>query len=554
MKIGIFLSSVGSANYSISYVYGITLEALQQEHELIYRPSNYGYRSIEWQKDALKDMLLSCDVVLGRSQPDLLLEVRQEINKQTPYVSFMLGWMPRGNTVMMKNYHLFRSTDVLLVNCTSDLEIANNFFENAQVRLLPFAFNKSDFYPMNVTSKQALRAKLGFNPEDKILLYSGRVTLEKNVHSVLRIFSVIEKLVPNARLVIAGKCQDFPFWEFGAYPRNLRGSLERVIAKLWIDKYKVRFFGHQEKENLCGLYNIADVVINMTLHHDENFGLSQVEAMACGTPVIGSNWGGLKDTIVDGETGYKVSTMMTASGIKLNWWEAVNKIVSLLHNESEYLRLQQQCVSIANNKYSLSKYRENLGSILTDCQGKTDVVSEPLKASEFARQLWGSHATVYDVPLAYRHGSSPYHLYKELITPYTGISQDVAAIDQQLKANQMICLATPLVKVDEETFEINDPIFPLSITIPAEHKNVVCTVIEAMREEPVITIERLTNTYLAGQANITDALEWMIEAGLILKGRLESVALSDQSISSQMSLPLFSFQSINSSSDIIVLH
>ena len=57
---------------------------------------------------------------------------------------------------------------------------------------------------------------------------------------------------------------------------------------------------HLFRPEVREFYNIADVAINLTLHHDENFGLAQVEAMACGLPVVGSLWGGLKDTIRDG--------------------------------------------------------------------------------------------------------------------------------------------------------------------------------------------------------------------------------------------------------------
>jgi glycosyltransferase involved in cell wall biosynthesis len=542
MKIGIILSDIGLTQESLLHQFGSTIELLQQEHELIYAPRDYLFRSEARAKDVLKDMLLSCDILLGWAY-DLVLQVRQDINKQIPYICFMLGTLPRGIDGIMKYYHLFRTTDVLLVNCTSDIEIANHFFENAQVRLLPMPIKESDFYPLDDASKQAFRATLGFNSEDRILLYSGRITLEKNVHSILRIFSVIQKLIPNTRLIIAGRPDNNPSFLFGSYSININHILEKITTKLGIDQDKVRFIGHQEKTDLCGLYNIADAVINMTLNADENFGLSQVEAMACGAPVIGTNWGGLKDTIEDGETGYKVSTMLTASGIKLNWWEAVNKVVSFLRNDSERLQLRQKCVNIAHNKYSLSRYCEDLRSIIVEAQGKADGVSVPLKASEFAQRYWNSLTNI----------TPSYQLYKELIPPYTGTSQEGAAVDQRLKANQVVCLSTPLIEVGEGSFEINDPIFPFSITIPVEHKKVARIVIEAMMEEPAIVLERLTNKYLAGQANISDALEWMIDAGLIFYGGIENEALSASCIGGQMSLPLFSFQSVNSLSDIVVL-
>jgi glycosyltransferase involved in cell wall biosynthesis len=261
MKIGlVFFEQVIA---SVDHVYHSTIEALQQEHELIYRPPIYAFRSKAWRKDAIRDMLLSCDVIVG-CREDMVLQIRENINKQIPYLCLVLGALPRGNPLMMENYSSFRTTDILLVNCTSDVEIANNFFENAQVRLLPFAFAESDFYPLDEASKQSVRAKLGFNSEDKILLYSGRITVEKNVHSILKIFSVVQNLIPNTRLIIAGDYMNVPFLEFGAYTPNISSTLEKLVTKLGIDKDKIRFVGNKESVELCSLYNIADVVINMT--------------------------------------------------------------------------------------------------------------------------------------------------------------------------------------------------------------------------------------------------------------------------------------------------
>jgi len=551
MKIGMILSNVAAPMDSISHQFRSTVEALRQEHELIFRPPDFAFYSRERQKEILKEMILSCDVLLGWMD-DSILQARQEIDKQVPYICYLLGCLPRGNVIMRRNYHLWRTTDVLLVNCTGDLEIAHNFFENAQVRLLPYAYSESDFYPMDEASKQALRAKLGFDSEDKILFYSGRLTLEKNVHSILKIFSVVQNLIPNAHLIIAGRGYNNPFFEFSTCSLNIRGTLEKVVAKLGIDKDKVKFVGQKDAASLRKLYNIADAVVNMTLHHDENFGMSQIEAMACGTPVIGANWGGLKDTIEDGQTGYKVSTTVTASGVKLNWWEAVNKIVSLFQNDSEYLRLRQKCLSIASTKYSQSRYVQNLQDILVDCLKKAETGSEPLRISEFAQQYWNSCVPVWGEIVAYKNGVSPYHMYKQLITPYTGTSRNGAADDRQIKANHVVCLAAPLVQAGEETLDVDDPIFPLRVTIPEEYKEVVSTVIKAMKEEPAITVERLTNNYLDRRANVSDALEWMIETGLLLKNEPEIGAVSTGSIGSQMSAPLFSFQNLHASTDVVV--
>jgi hypothetical protein len=116
-----------------------------------------------------------------------------------------------------------------------------------------------------------------------------------------------------------------------------------------------------------------------------------------------------------------------------------------------------------------------------------------------------------------------------------------------------VFLANPLSEIEEGLFEINDPIFPLNSVIPKQYKRVACTVIEVMRLQPVITLGRLIDNYLVGQPNVLDALEWMIEEGLILRSGNEHDVISTDNVSSQMSLPLFSFQNLSSCSDFAVL-
>ena len=72
---------------------------------------------------------------------------------------------------------------------------------------------------------------------------------------------------------------------------------------------RVLFWGNLPREGIPRVLGAADIGINLTLNRDENFGYSTVEAMAASLPVIGTDWGGLKDTIEDGVTGFRVPTV-----------------------------------------------------------------------------------------------------------------------------------------------------------------------------------------------------------------------------------------------------
>src|SRR5207248_9977640 len=66
----------------------------------------------------------------------------------------------------------------------------------------------------------------------------------------------------------------------------------------------VTFVGRRGSETLKYYYSAADVFVTVPWY--EPFGITPVEAMACGTPVVGANVGGIKYTVRDGETGYLV--------------------------------------------------------------------------------------------------------------------------------------------------------------------------------------------------------------------------------------------------------
>src|SRR5262249_26536465 len=78
----------------------------------------------------------------------------------------------------------------------------------------------------------------------------------------------------------------------------------QVIAKEEGVAGLVKFVGRRGRETLKYYYSAADLFVTAPWY--EPFGITPVEAMACGTPVVGSNVGGIKYTVRDGETGYLV--------------------------------------------------------------------------------------------------------------------------------------------------------------------------------------------------------------------------------------------------------
>lgn len=538
---------------SLEYLYSSIERALRGRHEIVYRSPEY-WHSYGGRRDELNDrMILESDILLGWAD-DALLEARHRVGKHVPYVWFGLGNMTRGFNKLKTNSRYFKTTDMLVCNCAGDVEVARKFLTNAPMRVLPISYDESSFYPSDEDARRDIKKELGFRPEDKILLYAGRITIEKNVQTVLKIFGVLQGLVPDVHLAIAGQDLDNPFMEFGVFPTNMRSTFGKMVQKLGIPAERVHFYGKKSMADLRNLYSVTDVMVNMTLHHDENFGLGQVEAMACGAPVVCTNWGGLKDTVADGETGFRVSTFASAAlGVKADWWGAVGKIVSLLTgDEAERLRLRRNGVERVAENYSFATFSRMLNSVVDEAAAGQAGAGEPLELTDFAQEFWRGAPPVRGPFPYYRYSPQSYRLYRELITPYTGAMSDAVAVDKQLADDDVLCLATPVVLNDDGSVWVDDIIFPFNLTLPEAHAETVRAALGAMKEEPVIKLESLTAGRLSGREDASDALAWMLDAGLILRTQPSELA-PPQNLGALMGTPLFTVQRVTPAVDIVLL-
>ena len=132
--------------------------------------------------------------------------------------------------------------------------------------------------------------KPGKKSKHPSILYVGRLTTAKSIHILLNAFVQIKKDISNATLTIAG---DGPN----------RQKLEKLSTKLGLTN-KVTFLGKVSESEKIKLYQESWVFVNPSLL--EGWGITTIEANACGTPVIASNVAGLRDAVVDGKTGILV--------------------------------------------------------------------------------------------------------------------------------------------------------------------------------------------------------------------------------------------------------
>ena len=154
----------------------------------------------------------------------------------------------------------------------------------------------SRFSPEGEQRRGELRAARGWTSR-KVVLFMGRVIPRKGVHHLLAVLPELAAAHPDALLVIVGS----PFYgshRTTAYSRRLARTA-KAMAK------HVQFVPYVPYTDVPDWFLAADVAV-VPSGRNEAFGLVNVEAMACGLPVVATRAGGMPEIVEDGMTGYLV--------------------------------------------------------------------------------------------------------------------------------------------------------------------------------------------------------------------------------------------------------
>ena len=225
-----------------------------------------------------------------------------------------------------------RYTDELITINEEDYQLAKKKFCISVSRIHGIGANSGKYFPISDDECVALRKKLGFTQEQKVIICTGELNANKNQITAIRAMEQIVASEPNAVLLLAGN-------------GPTHDDLETAITELRLAKHVI-LLGY--RTDLERYVKISDVVISCSKR--EGLGLNLVEGMLCKKPVVAAINRGHGELVQNGKNGYLVGAL------DANIF--AEKILSLLYNDQMRNAFGEKGCEIAQQYTDLAVYSE----------------------------------------------------------------------------------------------------------------------------------------------------------------------------------------------------
>ena len=188
----------------------------------------------------------------------------------------------------------------------------------SNVNKLTNCINIQQFDNISEEEKLQIREKYHLNKEDRILIFTGRLTKEKGIKELLLAIKELKE-IPNFKLLVVGS-----FFFDTEVKNDFEKELQGIITDI---KDKVIFTGYVKHEEINKVYGIADIAVLPSLW-DDPAPLTVIESMASGLPIITTNSGGIPEYAQNGCAFILKRDENLVQNLKI-------KIQELLDNEEE---------------------------------------------------------------------------------------------------------------------------------------------------------------------------------------------------------------------------
>ncbi len=189
------------------------------------------------------------------------------------------------------NFYCDKTVKELIVPTAKTYKLFKDKYKyDRNIHIIPTGIELDRFYKENIDTKKLnkLKSKLGIKKDEKVILYLGRLALEKSVDFLIENMKDILNKYPKTKLLIVGDGPD-------------KEAYEDLVKKCGIDD-NVIFTGFIPWEESPLYYNISDIFV--TASHTETQGLTVIEAMAASLPVVALDDESFRNTVIPNLNGY----------------------------------------------------------------------------------------------------------------------------------------------------------------------------------------------------------------------------------------------------------
>ena len=187
---------------------------------------------------------------------------------------------------------LYRTCDLVVATTPPQLDLIISDYGVAadHVHMIPPGYDDNRFYPVSDASRQMIRRRIGF--KQPTILALGRLATNKGYDLLIEAFSVVAKRNPDIvlHLAVGGEKMD-------AHEKRILADLKKRVKRLALGN-RVKFASFIANEDLADYYRAADLFVLSSRY--EPFGMTAIEAMACGTPTVVTIHGGLYRAVTFG--------------------------------------------------------------------------------------------------------------------------------------------------------------------------------------------------------------------------------------------------------------
>ncbi len=241
----------------------------------------------------------------------------------------------------MDQIAITKATYVIVVSFQAKTVFQNRFprYEN-RVKYLPTFVNDDIFHSSkDISTRKKTRKKFGITENDFVIVYAGRLAVEKQVSLAMQSFSILQKSIPHSKFLI-----------IGTGPEQVKLSMLQKELRL---NDKVIFLGDQNNNQTINFINASDVSILLSAY--EGTSLFMLESLVCGNPIIALDVADHRSILEDSGGGYVVPP-------KANPKEIAAKIQLLRTNLHQF---SQQALTTANT-YKASIIVPKLDQLIED--------------------------------------------------------------------------------------------------------------------------------------------------------------------------------------------